>query len=112
MEAVSDAIRGNLRELDIPARWGGEEIVVALVGATEAEAKNKAEDIRVHVENLVFEEHADFKITISAGVASAEEGLSLDEIVKRADKCLYKAKEVGRNQVITYSEIAEKSVSL
>ncbi|MFZ3020004.1 MAG: GGDEF domain-containing protein [Minisyncoccia bacterium] len=105
LEAVSDAIRGNLRELDIPARWGGEEIVVTLVGATEEEAKNKAEDIRAHVENLVFEEEPDFKITISAGVASAEDELSLDEIVQRADKCLYKAKERGRNTVVAYSEL-------
>ncbi len=105
LEAVSDAIRGNLRELDIPARWGGEEIVVALVGATEEEAKNKAEDIRVHIENLQFEENPDFRVTISAGVASAEAGLALDEIVKRADKCLYKAKELGRNNVVTFSSL-------
>jgi diguanylate cyclase (GGDEF)-like protein len=105
LEAVADAIRSNLRELDIPARFGGEEIVVALVGAEEADAKRKAEDIRVHIENLRFEDKPDFRITISAGVSYAEEGLSLDQLIKRADQALYKAKETGRNKVVLYSEI-------
>ena len=109
LESVADAIRGNLRELDIPARWGGEEMVVALVGANEEEARKKAEDIRVHVENLLFEEHPDCRVTISAGVASAGPNLSIDEIVKRADQCLYKAKDVGRNRVVVYSETISTS---
>ncbi len=105
LEAVADAIRGNLREWDTAARWGGEEIVVTLLGATEEDAKNKAEDIRQHIENLELPDLPGTKISVSAGVASAENSFHLDEILKRADAALYKAKEGGRNKVIAYSEL-------
>jgi len=105
LESVAAAIQSSLREWDTAARWGGEEIVATLVGAMEEDAKNKAEDIRNHVENIEFENNPELRVTLSAGVASAESGLALQDVLKRADKALYKAKETGRNKVVAYSEI-------
>ena len=106
LKAVAETIRISIREGDTAARWGGEEIAVTLVGATEKDALNKAEDIRRQVEGIKFGKYSDLKITISGGVASAESGALFEDILKRADKTLYKAKESGRNKVIAYSGLA------
>jgi diguanylate cyclase (GGDEF)-like protein len=105
LRAVAETIKVSVREGDTAARWGGEEIVVALVGATERDAKNKAEDIRRQIEDIIFGKFPDLHVTISAGVAAAESGSTFEDILKRADKALYKAKETGRNRVVGYSEI-------
>jgi diguanylate cyclase (GGDEF)-like protein len=105
LKVVASTIKSSLREGDTVARWGGEEILATLVGATEKDAKDKAESIRGLIEKLTFQNSPELKVTISAGVASAEPKLSLEEIVKRADEALYKAKETGRNKVVLYSEI-------
>jgi len=103
LQAVAETIRTSVREGDTAARWGGEEMAVTLVGATERDAVNKAEDIRRSVEAIQFGKYPDLSLTISAGVASAEQGASFEQVLERADKALYKAKQGGRNQVVSYS---------
>ncbi len=105
LKAVANTIKLSLREEDTAARWGGEEIAITLVGATEKNAFDKAEDIRRQVENIKFAKISKLSITISAGVASAESSKSLEDIMKRVDKALYKAKKNGRNQIVKYSEL-------
>ncbi|MEK7175874.1 MAG: GGDEF domain-containing protein [Patescibacteria group bacterium] len=108
LKAICASIEKGVRKGDIVARWGGEEIVVALLGATEKLAIKKAGSIRKGIERLGFNNLPDMHITISGGVAAAEESdITLAELVRRADKALYKAKESGRNMVITYSELKD-----
>lgn len=107
LKAVAKAIEHGIRKGDIAARWGGEEIVVALVGASERNAATKAEAIRKDIERMGFNSLPDVNVTISAGVASAEVGTTFEEVLDRADKALYVAKHAGRNQVVKYSEIAQ-----
>jgi len=107
LKEVAQTIQKGLRQGDTASRWGGEEMVVLLLGANESDAVRKAEDIRRSVEALVFESNPELKVTISSGVASAEAGISLDELVKRADKALYKAKESGRNKVVAFLQLQE-----
>lgn len=102
LQKVSDAIRSKLRGTDTVARWGGEEIVAALLNATEADAAIKAEEIRSEVERLIFPNLEDLKVTISAGVAQFGKG-EIKELVRCADQALYAAKNSGRNQVVQYS---------
>ncbi len=104
LEKVADVIKQSIREGDVAARFGGEEIVVELLGASEKFAKKKAEEIRKKIEALSFE-IPELKITISAGVSTVEKDISFNEILNRADKAMYKAKENGRNRVEVYSEI-------
>lgn len=105
LQNVAEVLRENLRVGDIVARWGGEEFVAILLGAHEKEAKNKAEEIRKKVEAMTFEDPKDLKVTISIGIAEFEEGKSFEDMVNHADEALYKAKNSGRNCVITYSEL-------
>jgi diguanylate cyclase (GGDEF)-like protein len=105
LKAVAETIKTSVREGDTAARWGGEEIAVTLVGATERDAWNKAEDIRRQIENIKFGKYPEIKVTTSAGVASAVSGISFEETLKKADKALYRAKQTGRNKIVSYSEI-------
>ena len=102
---VSETIQASLRTGDTVARWGGEEIVASLLGANEEDAALKAEEIRDNIEKLSFPEIPNFSITISSGVASSERELTLEDLVKRADEALYKAKGSGRNKVVAYSQL-------
>ena len=108
LKVVAHVIEDNVRDEDIVCRWGGEEIVVALLGASEKSAMKKAEDIRKSVERLAFNEVNKLKVTLSAGVASVDAGVSFEQTLDRADKSLYKAKKTGRNKVVVWSEINKK----
>jgi diguanylate cyclase (GGDEF)-like protein len=106
---VAETIQSSMRSGDTVARWGGEEIVVSLLGASERDASTKAEEVRVAVETLLFKKVPKLAVTISAGVASAERNLSLHNLIKRADIALYDAKKSGRNKVVSYSETVKFS---
>src|SRR3989338_3672144 len=102
LRKVAKTIQDSLRTGDTLARWGGEEMLASLLGASEKDAVTKAEEIRVEVEKLSFPEIPDLHLTISSGVASSEKDLTLSELVRRADQALYQAKENGRNKVVAY----------
>lgn len=105
LQSIAETIRTSVRDGDTAARWGGEEIAVFLVGATERDAFHKAEEIRRQVENTRFGKFPDLRVTISGGVASANAGLTFEETLDRADQALYQAKRQGRNRIVTYSEM-------
>lgn len=104
LRKVAKTIGASLRTGDTLARWGGEEMVASLLGANEKDAVAKAEEIRIKVEALTFPEKPSLHLTISSGVASSEKGVSVTELVKRADQAVYKAKESGRNKVVAYGD--------
>lgn len=82
-------------------RWGGEEFLVLLPASTPTLAYLFAESIRESVQ------HADdvTPLTVSLGVALRENGESLAQTAARADAALYRAKMMGRNQVVLYDEL-------
>jgi two-component system cell cycle response regulator len=91
----------NLRTSDLVARFGGEEFVLLLSDTDIQGARLLAEKLRSDVESFGFEGLDGTNITISIGLS---ESLDLDgtvnDIVKRADDALYKAKESGRNRIV------------
>jgi len=105
LKTVASGIRQSLREGDTASRWGGEEIAVILLGASEKDARKKAEEVRELISNLSFS-NKEIKVSISAGVVFANKGATVGNMVNQADKALYNAKETGRNKVVSYSEIA------
>jgi diguanylate cyclase (GGDEF)-like protein len=97
---IAASIRGSLRGIDVVGRYGGEEIVVGLIGADLDRAAKIAEDLRRKIEALRFDGEADgLGVTASFGVASMAAGLSLEELLGRADAALSSAKANGKNRV-------------
>lgn len=90
---------------DFVARYGGEEFAAFFTGLDEEQSINFAEQIRVNIESLKME-HKNNKagsyVTLSMGLAVIDdkEEPEEEEIIKRADQALYKAKESGRNRVV------------
>ncbi|MEA1922221.1 MAG: diguanylate cyclase [Pseudomonadota bacterium] len=100
--AVARAIKTDLRQIDIPARFGGEEFIVLLPESNREQARLTAEKIRSTIAELKFEElNPGFRLTISLGVAgkSADDVSSLSDLLRLADTALYAAKKAGRNCV-------------
>ncbi|WP_229692427.1 sensor domain-containing diguanylate cyclase [Paenibacillus radicis (ex Gao et al. 2016)] len=92
---VSNIIRASIRQGDIAARWGGEELAVYLPGIQAEQAFRIAERIRSHVE-----EETDPVVTVSCGVSEwtfENEKISVESLFYRADMALYEAKHHGRN---------------
>ncbi|QYR24067.1 sensor domain-containing diguanylate cyclase [Paenibacillus sp. sptzw28] len=95
--AVSDIIRTCIRESDIAARWGGEELAVYLPQIRSDQAYTIATRIRSRVE-----ENTDPRVTVSCGISewtSEDEKISVESLFYRADMALYEAKNNGRNNV-------------
>lgn len=90
-----------LRKADFIARFGGEEFVVLLPNTDEKTMLDVAERVRAYIESITFDEiEPNYNITISIGSTFYHGNESLDEMMGRADKALYRAKEGGRNQVV------------
>ncbi len=108
---VAETIKKQVREFDIPARFGGEEFTVILPETTPENGVNVAERLRLAIKNLNFEsDKGDFKVTVSIGLSNYihSSNMTEDMLIEQADKALYYAKEHGRNQVILYGQISNK----
>ncbi len=94
----------NVRAVDVPCRYGGEEFTVVMPGADLEAAEGVAERIRLHVAGSPFRVAGGselLNVTISIGVsAAAGPNDTLEAMVKRADAAMYAAKAAGRNKVI------------
>lgn len=98
------------RETDLVARYGGEEFAIICEQTDELGAKQLAERIRQELSNEKFiTEIGEFKVSCSLGVACYPDNAdSIEELINKADTALYKAKELGRNQVVLYSLIQQR----
>lgn len=93
-------ISEHVRNVDIVGRYGGEEFVVICPNIGLEQAEVVAEKLRAEIQKHEFD--AVGTKTISLGVAEFTEGDTPDDLVKKADTALYKAKEEGRNRVVKY----------
>lgn len=108
LKTVSKTIRSQLREYDIAARYGGEEFAILLPFTRTEEAIMVAERLRKAVENKkidlskVNHDSPDkiINVTISSGIYEFKYSDTADNLLKKADKALYEAKETGRNKVV------------
>ena len=90
-----------LRKRDLIARFGGDEFIFSMVGLDINAAATLAERLRECVKSHVFNyENQIVPVTISIGISDANQyDTDISSIISRADKALYQAKELGRNQV-------------
>lgn len=100
LKIVADQLRKRLRGRDFIARFGGEEFVLLLPQSTPAVAAQVAEVLRATVEACPFHFKGErVVITTSIGLGAFRSGERSDQVLKRADAALYRAKELGRNRV-------------
>jgi diguanylate cyclase (GGDEF)-like protein len=94
---VSDIAKSSIRESDIAARWGGEELAIYLPQVGVEQANLVAEQIR----NRVLEE-TNPRVTVSCGISDwhhSDERVSVEHLFYRSDMALYRAKRAGKNRV-------------
>ena len=103
LRGLAKILKSAVRTSDIVARYGGEEFVILLPETEEAKALILAERIRKDVEltNLTIDKNEPpERVTISLGVSTVDEKvIEYQELIEKADKALYQAKEKGRNRV-------------
>ncbi|WP_413251135.1 GGDEF domain-containing protein [Shinella zoogloeoides] len=98
---VANRLRAGLRPADLIARTGGEEFVVLFRDMAEADGLAIVERMRAAVENGGFSADGEgIALTVSAGLAArATRDETYDDLLRRADAALYRAKANGRNRV-------------
>ena len=105
IKKTAQIIMDNIRERDIAARYGGEEIILYIDNeqANEEEVYHRIDDIRRKIANntIIIEEKI-IEVTASFGVSFRKPEEHIDDVIKEADRLLYKAKSMGKNRVITY----------
>lgn len=101
LKEVAQLLQTTLREVDTPARWGGEEFIVLSPNTTRENAFKAAERIRVAVGGHRFTVIGSHHVTVSIGVAGMPDPAldSLDKLVHAADVAMYEAKKKGRDRV-------------
>ena len=119
LKEVAQIIRANVRNVDIVARYGGEEFTVVIPETREEGGVEVAERIRSAVARKSFRIYdEETKVTVSIGISVFPQDLSqtvdgydpnfMSELIQRADRALYRAKEEGRNRVVLYRTLGEK----
>jgi diguanylate cyclase (GGDEF)-like protein len=106
LKYIAQILIDNIRSSDIAARYGGEEFIILIAHPGKSLAMKIAERIRLTIaaSEIKCKEHI-IRLTISCGVVCYEKSLdvSVEAMIDRVDKALYKSKDEGRNRV-TFSE--------
>ena len=102
LKEIASIIKKTVNKQGLTARWGGEEILIVL---PETDTKKAVELVGNIVDNIRktvvnYNEH-NISITMSFGVQQYIKNKTVDDMISRADKKLYKAKNSGRNKVIS-----------
>jgi diguanylate cyclase (GGDEF)-like protein len=100
--ALAQHIQQRIRAADVLGRYGGEEFAVLMPHTGMAEAYQTAERLRQHIgETQIQTNVGQLAVSLSIGVATyqPDRDATIDELVDRADRAMYTAKQAGRNQV-------------
>jgi diguanylate cyclase (GGDEF)-like protein len=107
LQGIAQTCMRNLRPDDVLGRFGGEEFVILLPETKLEDARNIAERLRLLIADTSIEtEIGPISTTISIGIAMKEKTapISIDQLLSRADRAMYRAKQAGRNRVIIWEE--------
>lgn len=98
LQHIASLLKDSLRENDTLIRWGGEEFVIIAVEVAEQNLAVLCEKLRQKIASANFAPAG--KVTISIGATMYQKHDTQDELLSRADKALYQAKNEGRNTAI------------
>ena len=105
LKLLAATLRNGVRDSDIVVRYGGEEFVILLHEIGAEAARDKVDLLRQQIEKLVVsaaDDKADIRFTVSAGIAFyPDDGMFAHELLSRADSRLMRAKQTGRNRVVS-----------
>ena len=105
LEKLSNELKKYIRVGDTLARIGGEEFAILLPSTSLSSAEILLERIRISINDLQFKNNTPKYITISSGLTNLHQNDNdYQDLLKRADDALYKAKDEGRNKVVTRFE--------
>ncbi|MBT3236613.1 MAG: GGDEF domain-containing protein [Bdellovibrionales bacterium] len=110
LQEIGKIIKSLIREVDIGARYGGDEFLLLITEVTEEGMRTLCERLRRKIETTHFVKGQDeIYLTSSIGYAMFDSSMEVNvqQLVKKADIALYQAKERGRNLVVTYTSEAE-----
>jgi len=109
LRLMSNVLRERLRDIDLPARYGGEELIAVLPGADLPGCEAVAERIRRAISECRITRRSTGEIlpsiTVSIGVGQFQFGESMADLIERCDRALYLAKRTGRDRVVSENEL-------
>ncbi|MBW7972849.1 GGDEF domain-containing protein [Bradyrhizobium sp. BR 10289] len=109
LRLMAKVLREKVRTQDLPARYGGEELIAVLPDADLATCAELAERIRYAIAECTITRRSTGEtlpsITVSIGVAQYRAGEAATDLIERCDRALYLAKGGGRNRVVTEVEL-------
>jgi diguanylate cyclase len=115
LRLVAKVLQESVREGDLAARYGGEELMAMLPGAPVDVCASVAERIRRRISEARLTRRATGEeissVTVSIGVAQFRLAESADAMIERCDRALYQAKRSGRNRTVTENEIEGETVA-
>ncbi|WP_198144063.1 GGDEF domain-containing protein [Gilvimarinus agarilyticus] len=100
LQCIALVLKARLRSIDLLARWGGEELLLALSNTDAQRALMLMDTLRQRVADSSAIKPLCGGVTLSFGVAEYQPGESIHDLIRRADVGLYRAKAQGRNQVV------------
>ncbi|MBN1884672.1 MAG: sensor domain-containing diguanylate cyclase [Candidatus Krumholzibacteriota bacterium] len=105
---IAGIIAGSCREIDLVAKYGGDEFALVLPQTDEEGALRLGERILERIRRFKFDRQRAELLTCSMGIACyPRDAHSAEELIERADTALYRAKSEGKNAIRTYGEKAE-----
>jgi diguanylate cyclase len=109
LRLVAKVLQDNVRENDLAARYGGEELIAVLPGANLDVCADVAECIRRRISEARLTRRTTGQeiasVTVSIGVAQFRLAESAEAMIERCDRALYQAKRLGRNRTVTENDI-------
>jgi len=105
LREIVKIIQQSIREIDTPARWGGEEFIILSPNTPKENAMTVGERIRRAVANHGFSGVRDRQITVSIGIAGIPDPAmtTMEALIHASDLSMYEAKKGGRNRVVVAS---------
>jgi len=105
LQGIAANLTCHLRGTDVCGRWGGEEFVVLLQNVNAESLAQIAEKLRALIASSVIsiKEHK-ISVTVSTGAVLVREKDTLDSLIKRADRLMYRSKQGGRNRITLEEE--------
>lgn len=102
LKKVSQLLTKELRRADIAGRWSANQLIMLLPNVSQETATLIAERLRQKASQIIIKsEGRDIQLTLSLGVGSMARSVNLEDLLSSAENCVYQAKKMGKNLVIS-----------